>query len=117
VALCNYARGSLASHSADVEALAAVPGVTKIRPGNYVFYDAMQVGPGVVSLDRCAPRVLAPVVSQRLIEAAGVVTPCCGPGKDLGLVRRQFYPRCLRMKTREKSPWERRSYSMYPIRE
>ena len=27
------------------------------------------------------------------------------------------YPRCLRMKTREKSPWERRSYSTYPILE
>ena len=37
-----------------------------------------------------------------------------GVGRDSVLF---VYPRCLRMKTREKSPWERRSYSTYPIRE
>ena len=36
---------------------------TEIRPGNYVFYDAMQVGLAIVPLDHCALRVLATVVS------------------------------------------------------
>ena len=40
-----------------------MPGVTRIRPGNYVFYDAMQVGLAIVPLDHCALRVLATVVS------------------------------------------------------
>lgn len=41
----------------------AVPGVTEIRPGNYVFYDAMQVGLGVVEPEQCALTVLTTVVS------------------------------------------------------
>ncbi len=53
-------------------ALAAmgVPGVTEVRPGNYVFYDAMQVGLGVVPIGRCALRVLATVVSHAARERA-----------------------------------------------
>jgi D-serine deaminase-like pyridoxal phosphate-dependent protein len=47
-----------------IDALATAPGVTEIRPGNYVFYDAMQVELGVAPLDRCALRVLATVVSH-----------------------------------------------------
>jgi D-serine deaminase-like pyridoxal phosphate-dependent protein len=41
-----------------------VAGVTEIRPGNYVFYDRMQVGLGVVSLEDCALSVLARVISR-----------------------------------------------------
>ena len=41
-----------------------VPGVTEIRPGNYVFYDAIQVGLGVASLAACALYVRATVVSR-----------------------------------------------------
>jgi D-serine deaminase-like pyridoxal phosphate-dependent protein len=50
--------------------LATTPGVTEIRPGNYVFYDAMQVGLGIVPLDRCALRVLATVVSHAARDRA-----------------------------------------------
>jgi D-serine deaminase-like pyridoxal phosphate-dependent protein len=53
-----------------IDALATMPGVTEIRPGNYVFYDAMQVGLGVASLDRCALRVLATVVSHAARDRA-----------------------------------------------
>ncbi|HEY3058894.1 MAG TPA: alanine racemase [Chloroflexota bacterium] len=42
----------------------AVAGVTEIRPGNYVFYDRMQVGLGVASLDDCSLSVLARVISR-----------------------------------------------------
>jgi D-serine deaminase-like pyridoxal phosphate-dependent protein len=53
-------------------ALAAVgvPGVTELRPGNYAFYDAMQVGLGVVPVERCALRVLATVVSHAARDRA-----------------------------------------------
>lgn len=42
-----------------------VPGITEIRPGNAVFYDAIQVGLGVASHADCALRLIATVVSQR----------------------------------------------------
>jgi D-serine deaminase-like pyridoxal phosphate-dependent protein len=45
--------------------LASADGVTEIRPGNYVFYDATQVALGVVDDGRCALTVLATVVSRR----------------------------------------------------
>ena len=50
-------------------------GITEIRPGNYVFYDATQVALGVVEADRCALSVLATVTSRpapdRLILDSG----------------------------------------------
>jgi D-serine deaminase-like pyridoxal phosphate-dependent protein len=50
-------------------------GISEIRPGNYVFYDATQVALGVVGLERCALSVLATVTSRpapdRLILDAG----------------------------------------------
>jgi len=39
--------------------------ITEIRPGNYVFFDATQVGLGAAALDDCALTVLTTVVSQR----------------------------------------------------
>ncbi|HZQ03877.1 MAG TPA: alanine racemase [Gaiellaceae bacterium] len=55
--------------------LGAADGITEIRPGNYVFYDATQVALGVVPLERCALSVLATVVSRpapgRVILDAG----------------------------------------------
>lgn len=41
-----------------------IDGLTEVRPGNYVFYDAMQAALGVVPLDRCALSVLGTVVSH-----------------------------------------------------
>jgi D-serine deaminase-like pyridoxal phosphate-dependent protein len=55
----------------------SIEGVTEIRPGNYVFYDAIQVALGVVPLERCALRVLTTIVCKyskpyaRLIIDAG----------------------------------------------
>ncbi len=55
---------------------AGVPGVTEVRPGNYVFYDLMQVSIGTASLDDCALTVLATVVShptaRRYVLDAGI---------------------------------------------
>jgi D-serine deaminase-like pyridoxal phosphate-dependent protein len=56
----------------------AVPGVTEIRPGNYVFYDRMQIGLGSATPDVCALTVLATVTSRpatdRVIIDAGSKT-------------------------------------------
>ncbi len=56
----------------------AVPGVTEFRPGNYVFYDRMQVALGAAQLEDCALSVLARVISRpdprRLVIDAGSKT-------------------------------------------
>lgn len=44
--------------------VAAVPGVSEIRPGNYVFYDLTQLATGAVAPAQCALSVLATVVSR-----------------------------------------------------
>lgn len=55
----------VASGSTPTAPLVASGGVlTVLRPGNYVFYDNMQVALGVVSYERCALTVLATIVSR-----------------------------------------------------
>jgi D-serine deaminase-like pyridoxal phosphate-dependent protein len=49
-----------------------IEGITEMRPGNYVFYDAMQVALGVVPADRCALSVLTTVVSHAAPDRAVV---------------------------------------------
>ncbi|MDO8213549.1 alanine racemase [Conexibacter sp. CPCC 206217] len=53
----------------------SVPGLTEVRPGNYVFNDANQLALGVAPAARCALSVLTTVVStptpQRAIVDAG----------------------------------------------
>jgi D-serine deaminase-like pyridoxal phosphate-dependent protein len=50
-------------------------GITEVRPGNAVFFDAIQVGLGVATYDRCALNLLSSVVSifpeDRLILDTG----------------------------------------------
>jgi D-serine deaminase-like pyridoxal phosphate-dependent protein len=56
---------------------AGQPGVTELRPGNYVYFDRTQVALGAASLDDCALTVLATVVSKhpgRLILDCGSKT-------------------------------------------
>jgi D-serine deaminase-like pyridoxal phosphate-dependent protein len=54
------------------------PGVTEMRPGNYVFLDRMQVGLGTAPLDACALGVVSTVVGRpardRVIFDAGSKT-------------------------------------------
>ncbi|MBF0500486.1 MAG: alanine racemase [Candidatus Riflebacteria bacterium] len=53
---------------------AAIPGVNELRPGNYVFNDAIQVALGVAGIQECALSVLTTVVSvfdDRFIIDAG----------------------------------------------
>ncbi|NND72842.1 MAG: D-TA family PLP-dependent enzyme [Rhodothermales bacterium] len=66
--------------------------ITEIRPGNYIFNDAIQVGLGVASLEECALTVLATVISvqadsngrERLFLDAGkkIFTSDTGYGTD-----------------------------------
>ncbi|MFZ7102968.1 MAG: alanine racemase [Peptococcaceae bacterium] len=57
---------------------ASNPKVTEIRPGNYVFNDAIQIGLGVAALSDCSLKVLATVISKpaadRLVIDAGSKT-------------------------------------------
>lgn len=51
-----------------------IPGLTEMRPGTYIFNDANEVGAGVATLEMCAARVLARVVStavsgQMIVDA------------------------------------------------
>lgn len=46
------------------EILAKSNVITVLRPGNYVFYDNIQISMGVVSEERCALTVLATVISH-----------------------------------------------------
>lgn len=61
-----------------------VSGITEIRPGNAVFYDAIQVGLGVTKLENCALSLLASVVSthgnSRLILDTGSKSLCLDQG-------------------------------------
>jgi D-serine deaminase-like pyridoxal phosphate-dependent protein len=43
---------------------AGQPGVTELRPGNYVYFDRTQLALGAAALDDCALTVLATVVSK-----------------------------------------------------
>jgi D-serine deaminase-like pyridoxal phosphate-dependent protein len=61
----------------------AVEGLTEVRPGNYAFYDAIQVGLGVATLEECALTVLTTVVSTA--RPAGAI--CDGGSKALSLDR------------------------------
>jgi D-serine deaminase-like pyridoxal phosphate-dependent protein len=51
------------------------PGITELRPGNYVYFDRTQVALGAASLDDCALTVLATVVSA---PAADRIILDCG---------------------------------------
>jgi D-serine deaminase-like pyridoxal phosphate-dependent protein len=57
---------------------AQLPGITELRPGNYIYYDRRQVTLGSATWDDCALTVLARVVSRpsadRLILDAGSKT-------------------------------------------
>ncbi|WP_221568342.1 D-TA family PLP-dependent enzyme [Alkalihalobacillus sp. TS-13] len=60
-----------------------VPGITEIRPGNAVFFDAIQVGLGVADIENCALTVLASVVGvyqDRIVFDTGSKTLCLDKG-------------------------------------
>jgi D-serine deaminase-like pyridoxal phosphate-dependent protein len=62
-----------------------VPGITEARPGNYVFYDAMQVGLGSAGIDDCALTVLTTVVERRSATRAIVDAGSKALSSDAGV--------------------------------
>ncbi len=66
-----------------------VEGITEIRPGNYVFYDAMQVALGTTDIDHCALSVIATVVSHqepgRAVIDAGAKALALDKGVGMGI--------------------------------
>lgn len=61
-----------------------VEGITEMRPGNYVFYDVMQVGFGVTGLEHCALSIVAQVVSRQSPERAVIDAGAKAFSSDLG---------------------------------
>jgi D-serine deaminase-like pyridoxal phosphate-dependent protein len=60
-----------------------VKGITEVRPGNSAFFDAIQVGLGVTTFNRCALSVLssvAGVYKNRLVLDSGSKTLCLDKG-------------------------------------
>jgi hypothetical protein len=78
---------------------AGLPGLTELRPGNYIYYDRMQVGLGAATWDDCALTVLARVVSRpardRLILDSGSKTLTTDQVRGGGTVRASA-PSCAR---------------------
>lgn len=62
-----------------------IEGITEIRPGNYVFYDAMQVALGTVEESRCAMSVLTTVVSHSDVGRAVIDAGAKALALDKGL--------------------------------
>ncbi len=68
-----------------MSAVASLAGVTEVRPGNYCFYDSMQVNLGSCEPRDCAVTVLSSVVSSRPDVGHAVVDAgALAMSKDLG---------------------------------
>lgn len=61
------------------------PGATEIRPGNYVFLDAIQVSLGVASVADCALTVAATVMSRPAPDRAVIDAGAKSLGLDMGV--------------------------------
>jgi D-serine deaminase-like pyridoxal phosphate-dependent protein len=61
------------------------PGVTEIRPGNYVFLDAIQVSLGVAEVSDCALTVAATVMSRPSPDRAVIDAGAKSLGLDMGV--------------------------------
>lgn len=59
-------------------------GINEVRPGNYVFYDVTQVKLGVASLEQCALKVKASVLSRPNLHHAVINTGSKQLGLDKG---------------------------------
>lgn len=66
------------------ERVAAQPGITELRPGNYVFYDGMQVSLGVAGSADCSLSVAATVISRPAPDRAVIDAGAKTLGLDRG---------------------------------
>ncbi len=70
--------------SPSVKAAAAFPGVSEVRPGNYVFNDAMQTANGTAAPADCALTVVASVISRPAEDRAVINAGSKLLGSDRG---------------------------------
>jgi D-serine deaminase-like pyridoxal phosphate-dependent protein len=80
-----------------MSAVERLDGVNEVRPGNYAFYDFMQLAGGVCAADDCALTVLASVVSHQpgaahVVVDAGALTLSKDPGPHDPALARGFGP-------------------------
>jgi len=80
-----------------MSAVERLDGVTEVRPGNYAFYDFMQLAAGVCGPADCAVTVLASVVSRQpgadhAVVDAGALALSKDAGPDDPALRRGFGP-------------------------
>jgi D-serine deaminase-like pyridoxal phosphate-dependent protein len=68
-----------------IDAALDTPGITELRPGNYVFFDAMQVALGAAAIESCALTVLTTVVSVRSHDRAIVDSGSKALSSDAGV--------------------------------
>jgi D-serine deaminase-like pyridoxal phosphate-dependent protein len=66
--------------------IAAVPGVTEVRPGTYVFQDYNQIRLGVATVDECAGVVHATVIARPAPDRAVVDAGTKAVAADRGMV-------------------------------
>jgi D-serine deaminase-like pyridoxal phosphate-dependent protein len=80
-----------------MSAVEKLDGVTEVRPGNYAFYDFMQLAAGVCAPDDCAVTVLTSVVSHQpgadhVVVDAGALALSKDPGPANPALARGFGP-------------------------
>ena len=80
-----------------LSAVERLEGVSEVRPGNYAFYDFMQVAAGVCAAEDCAVTVLASVVSHQggaghVVVDAGALALSKDPGPHDPALARGFGP-------------------------
>jgi D-serine deaminase-like pyridoxal phosphate-dependent protein len=99
--------------------VAAVPGVTELRPGNYIFYDLTQIATGAVRPAQCALSVLTTVVSRpapdRAIVDGGAKTFTSDKGPEPGHGRDFGRPDILLETLSEEHGWLRLSEPAAPL--
>jgi D-serine deaminase-like pyridoxal phosphate-dependent protein len=80
-----------------MSAVERLDGVSEVRPGNYAFYDFMQLAGGVCAAEDCAVTVLASVVSHQrgaahVVVDAGALALSKDPGPHDAALARGFGP-------------------------
>ena len=90
-------RGVSVGSTPAMSAVQHLGGVTEVRPGNYAFYDFMQLAAGVCAAEDCAVTVLASVVSHQpgadhAVVDAGALALSKDPGPNDPALARGFGP-------------------------
>ncbi len=102
-------RGVSVGSTPAMSAVERLDGVTEVRPGNYAFYDFMQLAAGVCAAEDCAVTVLASVVSHQrgaghAVVDAGALALSKDPGPADAALARGFGPLLVGLAGHELEP-------------